>query len=121
MDDSSYRLNFDLGGKKNKIHHYSYTPKNYDLFKVVENRMQQCCAAHIVQLSTILFSIVEPESARNQLRTEICTTFEPKVVQISAYNTKVYKICEICWAVFSSFYNISRPNLAILLILSCSF
>ncbi len=25
-----------------------YTPKNYDLFKVVENRMQQCCAAHIV-------------------------------------------------------------------------
>ncbi len=47
----------------------SYTPKNYHLFKVVENRMQQCCAAHIVHscLSTILFSIVEPESARNQV------------------------------------------------------
>ena len=25
-----------------------YTAKNYDLFKVVENRMQQCCAAYIV-------------------------------------------------------------------------
>ncbi len=23
------------------------TAKNYDLFKVVENRMQQCCADHI--------------------------------------------------------------------------
>ncbi len=65
MDDSSYRLNFDLG-KKNEH-------------------------------------------------------FEPKVVQISAYNTKVYKFCEICWAIFSSFYNISRPNFAVLLILSCSF
>ncbi len=44
-----------------------------------------------------------------------------KVVQISARNTKVYKICEICRAIFSSFYNISRPNYAILLILICSF
>ena len=26
-----------------------YTPKNYHLFKAVENRMQQCCAAHIVR------------------------------------------------------------------------
>ncbi len=25
-----------------------YTPKNYHLFKVVENMMQQCCAAYIV-------------------------------------------------------------------------
>ncbi len=25
-----------------------YTARNYHLFKVVENRMQQCCAAHIV-------------------------------------------------------------------------
>ena len=65
------------------------------------------------QISRILYTFV--------LRAEICTTFEPKVVQISAYNTKVYKICEICWAISSSFYNISRPNFAILLILSCSF
>ena len=34
------------------------------------------------------------------LRIEICTTFEPKVVQISANNTKVYKICEICLAIY---------------------
>ncbi len=52
-----------------------------------------------------------------RLSTEICTTFEPKVVQISACNKKVYKICEICWAIFSSFENISGPNFAILLIL----
>ena len=26
-----------------------YTPKNHELLKVVENRIEQCCAAHIVQ------------------------------------------------------------------------
>jgi hypothetical protein len=45
------------------------------------------------------------------------TTFGPKMVAISARNTKVYKICEICKAIFSSFYNISQPNFAILLVL----
>ena len=25
-----------------------YTPENYHLFKVVENMIKQCCAAHIV-------------------------------------------------------------------------
>jgi hypothetical protein len=49
------------------------------------------------------------------------TAFEPKVVQTSARNTKIYKICEICRAIFSAFYNISGPNFAILLILRCSF
>ena len=44
-------------------------------------------------------------------------SFEPKVVQTSACVTKVYKLCEICRAIFSAFYNISRPNFAILLIL----
>ena len=29
---------------------FTYTTKNYHLFKVVENRMQQCCAAHIVDI-----------------------------------------------------------------------
>ncbi len=33
------------------------------------------------------------------LRAEICTTFEPKVVQTSAGNTRVYKICEI-WRIY---------------------
>ena len=27
----------------------NYTRKNYELLKVVENRIEQCCAAHIVQ------------------------------------------------------------------------
>ncbi len=35
-----------------------------------------------------------------------------KVVQISARNTKVYKICEIWRALFSALYNISRPSFA---------
>ena len=41
-----------------------YTPKSYDLFKVVENRMQQCCAAHIVhscqQYCSALLSLNQP-------------------------------------------------------------
>ena len=36
------------GGANAGLRTDRYTAKNYDLFKVVENRMQQCCAAHIV-------------------------------------------------------------------------
>jgi hypothetical protein len=42
------------------------------------------------------------------LRAEIATIFGPNVVGISARNTKVYKICELCKAIFSPFYNISH-------------
>ena len=42
-------------------------------------------------------------------------TFGSKVVQTSARNTKIHKICEICSTIFSVFYNISRTNFAILL------
>ena len=28
---------------------FAYTAKNYELQQVVENRIEQCCAAHIVQ------------------------------------------------------------------------
>ena len=31
-----------------------YTPKNYHLFKVVENRMQQYCAAHMIVVNNIV-------------------------------------------------------------------
>ena len=51
------------------------------------------------------------------LQAEICTTFGVKVVQISARNTKVYKIGKFCGAIFSPLFNISRPNFAILLFL----
>jgi hypothetical protein len=54
------------------------------------------------------------------LRAEIATIFGPNVVAISARNTKVYKVCELCKAIFSASYNISQPNFAILLILVCS-
>ena len=51
------------------------------------------------------------------------TTFVPKMVAISARNTKHKSIqnLQICKAIFSAFYNISQPNLVILLILVCSF
>jgi hypothetical protein len=55
------------------------------------------------------------------LRAEIATTFGPKMVAISARNTKVYKICKLCKAIFSAFYNILQPNFAILLIFSMLF
>jgi hypothetical protein len=60
------------------------------------------------------------------LRAEIATIFQfgPNVESISACgpcNKKVYKICELCKAMSSAFYNISQPNFAILLILVCSF
>jgi hypothetical protein len=49
------------------------------------------------------------------MRAEVATIFGPNVVAISARNTlKVYKICELCKAIFSAFYNISQPNFAIL-------
>ena len=66
-----------------------------------------------LQISQLLYTFV--------LRADVCTTFGSKVVQISARNTKVYKIREIRRAISSAFYNISRPNFAILLTLSCSF
>ena len=66
-----------------------------------------------LQISQLLYTFV--------LRAEVCITFGSKVLQTSARNTKVYRIHKICRAIFSAFYNISRPNFAILLTLSCSF
>ena len=46
---------------------------------------------------------------------------EPKEFIIPHMNTSMYKICELQWAVFFTFSNISQPNFALLLILKCSF
>ncbi len=50
---------------------FFYTTKNYHLFKVVENRMQQCCAAHIVhscqQYCSALLSLNQPQSGVTML------------------------------------------------------
>ena len=51
------------------------------------------------------------------LQAEIRTTIGVKVVQISARNSKVYKINKFCKAIFSVFFNILRSNFAILLFL----
>ena len=87
MIPAVYRLNFDLG-KKNKVHHYSYK-EHLKFSKIAKfgREMLQNADNLSVQISRILYTLV--------LRAEICTTFEPKVVQTSARNTKVYKICEI--------------------------
>ena len=51
------------------------------------------------------------------LQAEIRTTIGVRVVQISACNRNVYKNGKFCKAVFSAFFNISRPNFALLLFL----
>ena len=55
------------------------------------------------------------------LRAKICTTFTPKVVRISTRNTKLYKICKFLKTIFFAFYNLLKPNFAVLLILRSSF
>ena len=52
------------------------------------------------------------------LRAEIVIIFGSKMVTISARNTNILKICKLRKAIFSVFYNISQPNVAILLNLS---
>ena len=42
------------------------------------------------------------------------------MLRVSSRNTKVYKILQLCLAIFSAFYKISQPNLAVLLNLVCS-
>ena len=48
-----------------------------------------------------------------------------KMVTFSSRNTNTYKlnlyICKLCEAIFSMFYNILPPNVAIQVILGCSF
>ena len=55
------------------------------------------------------------------LRAVKVTIFVPRVAIFTAPETNVYKICELRTATFSTFSNISRPNLAVLLIQRCSF
>ena len=49
------------------------------------------------------------------LQAEIRTTFGVRVVQISACNRNVYKNDKFYKAIFLAFFNISRPNFALLL------
>ena len=55
------------------------------------------------------------------LRAEIVTTFGSKMVTISTRSTKTENFCELRKAIFSVFYNISRLNLGILILLKGSF
>ena len=116
IDNSSYRLNFDLG-KKDEIYHYT---------------VAQTSILKLVKLQSLVANVVKwgkysPVKFANfvyrlfVLRAVKITTFGSKMVIFHARNTNLYKICELHRAIFSSFYNISQPNFAILLILTCSF
>ena len=98
------RLNF-YWNLKNKIHHYSWK-EHVRNSKTTEMKYN-------IALGNVPIPYTPASLA------ELCTTFRPKVVQISARNTKLYEIRKFCWAIFSAFFNISRPNFAILLFLRC--
>ena len=106
MDDSSYRLNFDLD--KNKIYHHRIN--QITNFGRKSCNYEERIAVRSLQILCVFV-----------LRAEVLTTFGSKVVVFSARNTKIYKICKLRTAIFSAFYNISRPNFVILLNLRCSF
>ena len=50
-------------------------------------------------------------------RYHFCSNFSSTMVTFSTCNTNIYKICKLCRATFSTFYNNLPPNFAILLIL----
>ena len=76
IDDSSYRLIFYLDRASSKL-----AKSSFKVSKVWSRNVVKCIA---LQVSQILYIFV--------LRAEVCTTFEPIVVQTSARNTKIYKI-----------------------------
>ena len=78
---------------KNKIHHHSWKD-------------------HIKNSKSAKFDREMLKNAENIAlqNLPILYTFTPKVVRISACNTKVYKIGEFFKAIFSAFFNISRPH-----------
>ena len=74
---------------KNKIHHHSWKGyiKNSKIAKFGREMLKN--AENIaLQNLPFLYTFL--------LQAEICTTFTPTVVQISACNTKVYKIGKFC-------------------------
>ena len=75
MDDSSYRLNFNLG-KKNEIYHHSQN-EHLRISKITKfgRAMLQNEENIAVRLQILCIFV---------LRTEKITTFEPKVVNTSA-------------------------------------
>jgi hypothetical protein len=71
-----------------------------------------------------LYTFVQPRTQGSPFvsRAEIPTTFGPKIrSQFPHAIQKNTKICKLCKAIFSAFYNISQSNFAISLILVCSF
>ena len=76
IDDSSHRLNFDLD--KNKIHHNSYNVRSRNVVK--------CGKYSPANFVNFVYFV---------LPAEVCIIICSKVVQTTACNTKIYKICKI--------------------------
>ncbi len=105
MDDSSYRLNFDLAiDRKNKIHHYSYRKSILKLVKL-QSLVAKCCKIRKIQpckfreFSILLYYV---QKFAPLLSRKWCKFLH--VIQ------EYTKFCKIWSAIFSAFYNISRPN-----------
>jgi hypothetical protein len=117
MDDSSYRRNFDpcRQEERSPLYQYYHSWKEHlKMSKIAQFGREICCKMRNIALwsSQILYIFA--------LRAGT-TIFQPKVVIFTARNTNIYKICELHRAIFSSFYNISQPNFAVLLIRRCFF
>ena len=90
IDNSHYRPIFILAKK------YIAGKSILQLVKL-QSLVAKCCKMQFaLQSSQILYTFV--------LRAEIATTFAPETVAISARNTKIYKICKLCKAFFSSHF-----------------
>jgi hypothetical protein len=95
-----------------QINHYS--PKEHTKMSKIA-KLAKCCKMRKIQLCKVCKFCILLYCVRKLIVAQ-------NMVAISVRNTKVYKICELCKSIFSTFYNISQPNYAaILLILVCSF
>ena len=102
----SYRRNFDLN-KKNEIHYHSWK----EHLKMSKIAKFGCCKMR---------KIYNPVKFANFVYIFILRSVK---IPLSVEKWLFFPILYIffLWAIFSSFYNNSQPNVAILIILRCSF
>ena len=93
----------------------------------LQSLVAKCCKMKKILYSPVKFANFVYICINLVPRVFICITrsennhFRSKNGYFPARNANIYKICELHRAIFFSFYNISQPNFAILLILRNSF
>ena len=96
MDDSSLWRNFDLD-KKNEIHYHSWKDR-LKMSKIWLRIIVKWGKYSPVKFANFVYIWITCGEYNH---------FEPKVViNFTARNTNIYKICELHKAIFSSFYNV---------------